>query len=245
MDILLVDDEPLARQRLKKLLEDLPEHRLVGEATTGDEAIAMVESEDPDLVLLDIRMPGPDGMEVARTLSEMEDPPSIIFCSAYDEYALDAFGVSAVGYLVKPVRTEELQAVIEKASKVNRLQRAQQQQAVAPDAPTRQHISAKTHRGLELIEIDSIRYFSADQKYVTVVHGSGETLIDDTLKELETMLGNRFVRVHRNALVAKQYILALEKNPDGGYQLRLQGSDRKPSVSRRHLSSVKSLLQSL
>ncbi|BFM09344.1 LytR/AlgR family response regulator transcription factor [Halioxenophilus aromaticivorans] len=243
MDILLVDDEPLARQRLKKLLEDLPAHRLVGEATTGEEALTMVQSQDPDLVLLDIRMPGPDGMEVARTIGEMEDPPAIIFCSAYDEYALDAFGVSAVGYLVKPVRTEELTEVIEKASKVNRLQRAVAD--TSSEQPQRQHISAKTHRGLELIEIDSIRFFSADQKYVTVVHAEGETLIDDTLKELESMLGSRFVRVHRNALVAKKYILALEKSPEGGYQLRLQGTERKPSVSRRHLSSVKALLQSL
>lgn len=243
MDILLVDDEPLARQRLRKLLEDLPDHRLIGEAASGNEALDLVQAQDPDLVLLDIRMPSPDGMEVARTIGKMEDPPAIIFCSAYQEYALDAFGVSAVGYLVKPVRGEELQVVIEKASKVNRLQRIVQEIDNEPNE--RQHISAKTHRGLELIEIDSIRFFSADQKYVTVVHSAGETLIDDTLKELESMLGSRFVRVHRNALVAKKYILALEKSPEGGYQLRLEGTERKPSVSRRHLSSVKSLLQSL
>lgn len=243
MDILLVDDEPLARERMKKLLQDFPDCRLVGEAETGTEALALIYSQDPDLVLLDIRMPGPSGMEVAQQIAGLEDPPAIIFCSAYDEYALDAFGVSAVGYLLKPVRGDDLKAVIEKATKANRLQRKVQQAEEQP--PERQHISAKTHRGLELIEIDSIRYFSADQKYVTVIHAAGETLIDDTLKELETLLGNRFVRVHRNALVAKQFILALEKNPEGGYQLRLSDCERKPSVSRRHLSSVKTLLQNL
>ncbi|WP_317932404.1 LytTR family DNA-binding domain-containing protein [Halioxenophilus sp. WMMB6] len=244
MDILLVDDEPLARERLKKLLQDLPECRLVGEAENGDEALTLIMAEDPDLVLLDIRMPGPSGMEVAKQISELEDPPAIIFCSAYDEYALEAFGVHAVGYLLKPVRGEDLKAVIDKAASMNRLQRRSQQTDESP-VPQRQHISAKTHRGLELIEIDSIRYFSADQKYVTVIHAGGETLIDDTLKELETLLGSRFVRVHRNALVAKKYILALEKSQEGGYHLRLEGCERKPAVSRRHLSSVKQLLQNL
>lgn len=244
MDILLVDDEPLARERLKSLIGDLPDCRLVGEATTGEEGLALVESEDPDLVLLDIRMPGPSGVDVAKSIGELEDPPTIIFCTAYDEYAMEAFGVHAAGYLLKPVRLEDLQAVIEKAAKVNRIQRRQQQSDV-PEQTERQHISAKTHRGLELIEIDRIRFFSADQKYVTVVHDEGETLIDDTLKELEALLGERFVRVHRNALVAKKYILALEKSPEGGYHLRLEGCARTPSVSRRHLSSVKALLQSL
>lgn len=244
MDILVVDDEPLARERLKKLLQALPEHRIVAEAGDGEEALSMVQQHDPDLVLLDIRMPGPDGLEVAKQIAAMEDPPTMIFCSAYDQYALDAFGVHAAGYLMKPVRQEQLQAAIESAQRVNRLQRTSQE-AGDEDQPERKHLSAKTHRGLELIEIDSIRFFSADQKYVTVVHLAGETLIDETLKELESMLGPRFVRVHRNALVAKKYILALEKSPEGGYHLRLDGCDSSPSVSRRHLSAVKSMMQNL
>ena len=244
MDILIVDDEHLARERLKKLLQSLPEHHLVGEAGSGDEALALIQTHDPDLVLLDVRMPGPDGLEVAKQIAAMDDPPTLIFCSAYDEYALEAFGVHAAGYLVKPVREEQLKAAIDSAQRVNRLQRS----SAAPadtQAQERKHLSAKTHRGLELIEIESIRYFSADQKYVTVVHSGGETLIDETLKELESTLGERFVRVHRNALVAKSYILALEKNPEGGYHLRLEGCDQKPSVSRRHLSAVKSMMQNL
>ncbi len=243
MDILIVDDEPLARARVSKLLEDIPDCQVVAHAATGDEALAEIQRVDPDLVLLDIRMPGPSGMEVAQKIADIEDPPAIIFCSAYDQYALEAFDVKAVGYLLKPLRLQQLQAAIENAKKLNRLQKVLDNPPL--DEPERAHITAKTHRGVELIEIDAIRFFSADQKYVTVIHTGGQTLIDQTLKDLESNFSDSFIRVHRNALVAKKFIVALEKAPEKGYQLRLQDCEVKPVVSRRHLSSVKELMQRL
>ncbi len=243
MDILIVDDEPLARARLVKLLADIPDCQIVGQASTGDEALEQIHRVDPDLVLLDIRMPGPSGMEVAQQISTIEDPPAIIFCSAYDQYALEAFDVKAVGYLLKPIRSQQLQEAIENAKKLNRLQKTTDNHQ--PMEPGRAHITAKTHRGVELIEIETIRFFSADQKYVTVIHTGGQTLIDQTLKDLEVNFSDSFIRVHRNALVAKKYIVALEKGPEKGYQLCLQDCEIKPVVSRRHLTSVKELMQRL
>lgn len=244
MDILIVDDEPLARARLQKLLEGMDDCSVVGEASNGDDALVAIERLDPDLILLDIRMPGKDGMVVANQILELEDPPAIIFCSAYDQYALEAFDVKAVGYLLKPVRTEQLREALNNARSLNRLQR-QQSEKPAEKTPPRQHIAAKTHRGVELIEIDTIRFFSADQKYVTVVHTGGTTLIDDTLKELETTFADTFIRIHRNALVSIKHIIALERNLDKSYQLQLADCEVKPVVSRRHLAAVKELMQQL
>lgn len=244
MDILIVDDEPLARARLQKLLESIEDCSVVGEASNGDDALLEIERLDPDLILLDIRMPGKDGMAVANQILQLDDPPAIIFCSAYDQYALEAFDVKAVGYLLKPVRAEQLSEALDNAKRLNRVQRQQQDQPIEK-APSRQHIAAKTHRGVELIEIDTIRFFSADQKYVTVVHTGGTTLIDDTLKELETMFAGSFIRIHRNALVSIKHIVALERNLDKSYQLLLADCDVKPVVSRRHLAAVKELMQQL
>lgn len=244
MDILIVDDEPLARARLQKMLENIEDCSVVGEASNGNDALSEIERLDPDLILLDIRMPGKDGMAVANQIQQLEDPPAIIFCSAYDQYALEAFDVKAVGYLLKPVRAEQLREALDNAKRLNRLQR-QRHNPTSEKVPSRQHIAAKTHRGVELIEIDTIRFFSADQKYVTVVHTGGTTLIDDTLKELETMFAGSFIRIHRNALVSIKHIVALERNLDKSYQLLLADCDVKPVVSRRHLAAVKELMQQL
>jgi two-component system response regulator AlgR len=189
-------------------------------------------------------MPGDDGVTAAHRIGELEDPPAVIFCTAFDEYALDAFGTQAVGYLLKPVRAEQLLEVLEKARTPNKLQK-RAQQGRHPAGKERSHISAKTPRGVELIPLDSVRYFMADQKYVTVYHDRGEHLLDDTLKELEEAFGDRFLRTHRSVLVSVNHIQAMERDNEGHYQVRLADTDHRPPVSRRHASALKELLQKI
>lgn len=248
MHILVVDDEALARQRLCRMIESLDGYEVVGEAGNGAQALEAIGTLDPDVVLLDVRMPGQDGMEAARGIAELTDPPAVIFCTAYDEYALQAFDTLAVGYLLKPVEKMQLQAALDKAESLNKAQLAvlarQMNGTPRPLMQQRNHISAKTRRGVELVPIDQIYCFVADHKYVTVLHGDGETLIDDTLKELETEFPQQFVRVHRNALVAISRIEGMERI-DGHYQLRLSATDYRPVVSRRHVAAIKELLLNL
>lgn len=248
MHVLIVDDEPLARQRLVRMVNALEGYEVLGEASDGAEAVEAIEKLDPDIVLLDIRMPGDDGLTAAKAISAMPDPPAVIFCTAYDQYALQAFETLAVGYLLKPVKEEQLIATLDKAARVNKVQKSALSEEPtglsAADTP-RQHISAKTRRGLELIPINDIHCFIADQKYVTVFHQNGETLIDDTLKELEQEFPARFVRIHRNALVAIKEIEGLERVSAGHYEIKLKSSTYRPVVSRRHLSDVKDMLMRL
>ncbi len=240
MDIIIVDDELLARDRLARMLADEPDYRVVAQAGTAEEAMTAVMAHDPDIVLLDIHMPGDSGLQAAERIAQLEDSPAVVFCTAHDQHALDAFGVNAVDYLLKPVRKEKLLQALNKAQSLNRAQRQQLDQR--GERSGRAHISARTRRGVELIPIEHIYYFAADHKYVTVHHQDGETLIDDTLKELEEELGERFVRVHRNALVALNRIQAMEKSDGGQFVLRLSGTDHRPLVSRRHVSGLRETL---
>ena len=240
MDIIIVDDELLARDRLARMLADEPDYRVVAQAGTAEEAMTAVMAHDPDIVLLDIHMPGDSGLQAAERIAQLEDSPAVVFCTAHDQHALDAFGVNAVDYLLKPVRKEKLLQALNKAQSLNRAQRQQLDQR--SERSGRAHISARTRRGVELIPIEHIYFFAADHKYVTVHHQDGETLIDDTLKELEEELGERFVRVHRNALVALNRIQAMEKSDWGQFVLRLSGTDHRPLVSRRHVSGLRETL---
>ncbi|HEY8940593.1 MAG TPA: LytTR family DNA-binding domain-containing protein [Cellvibrio sp.] len=244
MDVLIVDDEALARQRLVRMVEKIEGFCVAAEADGADEAMVAIAAHDPDIVLLDIQMPGRDGLSLARDIAALEDPPAIIFCTAYDQYALDAFGTNAVGYLLKPVKAEQLLQVLEKATKLNKIQRvAAQKNPASKKENQRTHISAKTRRGVELIPLDDVRYFLADHKYVTVYHRHGEHLLDETLKELEEEFNGRFVRIHRNSLVAIKHIEALERTPQGQYQVRLADTEMRPVISRRHVSDLKELLK--
>lgn len=255
MNILIVDDEKLARDRLVRLLEKISGHTVVGEAADGRSAITTVEQLQPDVVLLDIRMPGMDGLEAARHLAKLDNPPAIIFCTAYGEHALEAFQTYAVGYLLKPVNTEQLEAALLSAARLNRAQ-LQHIAAVPADAPTtepgatlraapRQHISARTRHGLELVAVNEVRCFLADHKYVTVYHTKGELLVDDTLKELEDEFGDRFVRVHRNALISLPHVEGMVRVPPGHYCIKLQGTVIKPVISRRHVTELRNQLKLL
>lgn len=250
MRILIVDDEPLARQRLCRLVEQIGGHTVVAEAGDGEQALALNASERPDLVLMDIRMPGRDGLSAAAALADSSNPPALIFCTAYDEYALKAFEAQAVDYLLKPVRREKLQIALSRAKRLNRAQLAalESEASATQESETgqsRQHISVNHRRGVELVPISEVRYFFADQKYTTVVYQGGEVLIEDSLRELASELGDRFVRVHRNALVALAYIQSLERDADGHYFLLLDGVERPVQVSRRHVSEIRRLVKSL
>jgi len=239
--VILVDDESLARQRLARMLENHDGFEIVAEGANGLEAVELVRERDPDLVFLDIRMPGMDGLEAARHISKFKQPPAIIFCTAYDDYALDAFDVNAVGYILKPVRNEQLGKALTQAQKLNPLQL----DSVQPETTTRSHMSVKTHAGIELIPLDEITHFQADNKYVVAFHNGREIVVDDTLKALEDQLGDDFLRIHRNCLVAKQFIQRLERFQAGQSHMRLLGVDEPLMVSRRHLSQVKATLKEL
>jgi len=241
LKILLVDDEALARDRLKRLLEDDAQHEVVGEAANGIEAVRICAELQPDLVLLDIRMPGMDGLEAARHFLELDAPPGVIFCTAYEEHAIQAFDLQAVGYLLKPVRRENLHKALAQSVRLNRVQLA----ALQKEDNIRSHISARTHKGMELIPIQHVRFFQADQKYVTVRHGTGEVIIDETLRELEDEFSGRFLRVHRSALVAKEHIEGLVKDDNGQMCIRLRAIDDLIEVSRRHLPAVRKILKAL
>ncbi len=253
MKILIVDDEKLARDRLARLIEKSEQHSVVGEANNGHTAIEQIEKLQPDIVLLDIRMPGMDGLEVARHLTKLDNPPAIIFCTAYGEHALEAFQTQAVGYLLKPVKAEQLLAALNTATRPNRAQLVQisASNTAASDTTAqkktaaRQHISASTRHGLVLLPVTEVRCFIADHKYVTAYHTKGELLLDDALKDLEEEFGDRFVRVHRNALVSLSHIQGMEKTPDGHYWLHLQGTDFKPVISRRNVTQLRNQLKLL
>lgn len=242
MKVLIVDDEHLARDRLSRMLATLDDVTVVGEAANGLQAVKLAAELQPEIVLMDIRMPGMDGLEAAQHLAGFEEPPAVIFCTAYEEHALEAFDMQAVGYLLKPVRKEKLADALGKSQRVNK---AQLVALSEDDTPRRTHISARTRRGVELIPIDAIAFFQADQKYVTVRHGNSETIVDDTLRELEDEFSDRFVRVHRNALVAAAHVVGLDKTSDGHFQIRLRDLDVALDVSRRHVAAVRKFVKKL
>lgn len=245
MNILIVDDEMPARERLRQLLEGSAEHRVVGEASNGQQAIVLVPELKPDVVLLDIRMPGLSGLETARHLNALDEPPAIIFATAYDEYAVDAFDARAIGYVLKPVRRERLERALQQARRLAP-ETLSDIGARGGEPEQRRHVCARVGNELKLIPIDDVRYFIADQKYVRASHDKGDNLIDDSLKSLETEFDDRFVRIHRSALVSIAHIDALEKVDDGRTRIRLRGtaSDDEPLlVSRRHLADVRRRLK--
>lgn len=241
MKILVVDDEPLARERLLRLIQKLYPQALALEAGNGLEALESVATEQPDLVLLDIRMPGMDGIEVAAQLQQQEQPPAVVFCTAYDRYALEALDKQAVAYLLKPVREQQLSDAIERGGRLNRLQLAE----LGVDASARSHVASATHKGVETLSVAQVCCFLAEQKYVRACAPDRELLISDTLKELEHEFAGQFVRVHRKALVNINHVRGLERDDEEGWRVQLDGVAETPAVSRRHLADVKSRLRDL
>ncbi|MFP5506477.1 MAG: LytR/AlgR family response regulator transcription factor [Gammaproteobacteria bacterium] len=240
MKVLLVDDEALARERLRRLLAELPDVSVCGEAGDGRSALALCAELQPDVVLLDIRMPGMDGLEAARHLAGLPDPPAVIFTTAFGDHALEAFEACAVDYLLKPIRAERLAAALGNA---RRLTRAQAAQIDADGGGARNHICVRVRGNLQLIPVADIRFFRADNKYVTARTGDAEYLLEESLKALEDEFGARFVRIHRNALVAAAFIVGLEKNAEGQCMVALAGVDERLEVSRRHQPELRARLK--
>ncbi|MBX3689150.1 LytTR family DNA-binding domain-containing protein [Dokdonella sp.] len=245
MKTLIVDDEPLARERLRALLTEVGGNEVVGEAANGSQALTEVARLAPDLVLLDIRMPGMDGLEAARHLAGFERPPAVVFCTAYGDHALEAFEANAVDYLLKPVRSERLKAALDKARRWSPQLAAATLAQAAGESRARSHLCARMRGNLVLIPIDEIHYLLAEDKYVVVRHGGGEVLIEEPLKALEDEFGERFVRIHRNCLVARARLSGLTRDAEGRLLAVINGVDAPLEVSRRNLPALRKLIKSL
>ena len=239
MRVLIVDDEKLERDRLRELLNEIGGHTVVGEGMNGNEAVEKSAALNPDVVLTDIRMPGMDGLEAAMHLMGMDNPPMVIFTTAYDQHALHAFEVNAVDYLLKPIRKDRLAAALDKAKKLT-LQQLQEINQAQDSPQARTHISVHLRGNIRLVPVQDILYFMADSKYVTVRTTSEEHLIEDSLINLEKEFGEKvFLRIHRNALVATSYIKGIEKSTTGNWQVALKDLEKKLDVSRRHAAAVR------
>lgn len=236
--VLIVDDELPARLRLRQLLADIGEWQVAGEAGHGRQALDLCQQLDPDVVLLDIRMPQMDGIEVARHLASLERPPAVIFTTAYSDYAIQAFEAQAIGYLVKPVRRERLHQALQQAARLNR--RGLDAVAAAAGAEGRRtHICVRKAKGLRLVPVADILCFQADQKYVTLVLADDEEVSDETLKDLEVEFADQFIRIHRNTLVAVKALQRIETTDDGRAFAWLARRPDPLPISRRLLADVK------
>ena len=240
-----------------RLLAEHDDFDVVAEAANGQAALDWLRQHNADIVLLDIEMPGLTGLDVAKVLAQKTagTAPAIIFCTAYDDYAFHAFKVDAVDYLLKPIRKDDFSKALQKAQRW-----LEQQAVIEPDSQlalqaqsrtqARTHISAKTHQGLALIRVTDIDSFHADQKYITVSYkvddeSNAEVLIDEPLKVLEREFEQSFIRIHRNALVAKNNIERLESVDSRVHLLYLKGHTEGMNVSRRHLSQVRKLMKEI
>lgn len=248
--VLVVDDEPPARMRLRAMLGELDGYHCVGEATNGEDAIRAVQTLRPDVVLMDIRMPGLDGLQAARKISDAAQPPALIFCTAYDEHALEAFDASAVGYLLKPIKRADLAIALQKCTRLNRVQLATLQAGAGGMEAANRHLLIRTARGEERVALEDVRALVADSKYVSVYTANRELLLDQSLRSLEAQFPDYLLRVHRNALVAKPHIKALEKlapakvgDSAAQFCVVLRETSLRPQVSRRHIAAVRRLLR--
>ena len=239
LHILIVDDETLARQRLRTLLADCtaPAIGSVTEAAHATEAMDRLQHGTVDVVLLDIHMPGMDGITFAQALAALPQPPAIVFVTAHAEHAVAAFELDAVDYLTKPVRLERLQQALQKVERTAHVGRAQQ--ANLTPGTLLIHDRGRTER----IPLGEVLYFKAELKYVTVRTAARSYILDDSLSELETRYAPRFMRIHRNALVARRAVRALEKHYDAdegeGWAVRLDGLSELLMVSRRQVAAVR------
>lgn len=242
MKILIVDDEALARERLHELVLELyPESNII-EAHNGLDALDKISEYSPEIILLDIRMPGMDGLELANHVLHFDTQPAIVFTTAYQDHAISAFDANAVDYLLKPIRKERLKIAIERATVVSQ-SKLTAVSGTNDVSSARQNLSAMINGNIQLISIENIYYLKAEQKYVTAAWPGGEILIDEPLVSLETEFPDYFIRIHRNALVAKNYIDSLCKTTDGQHIIKLLDMPIELTVSRRHLSDVRAIIK--
>jgi two-component system response regulator AlgR len=244
---LIVDDEALARSRLRTLLRDCtsPAAEVVAEASQGAEAQQHLATMTLDLVLLDVHMPGVDGIEVARALRDRADAPAVVFVTAHATHAVTAFELDAVDYLTKPVRAERLQQALQKAERFLKERRALQDPPAVPAAP--ETVLIQDRGRAERVPLSEVLYLKSEYKYLTVRTATRSHILDGSLNEFEERYPHRFLRVHRNALVARSAIRALEKYDDGedaeGWALRLDAIPEPVAVSRRQLAAVREVLK--
>ena len=242
MKVVIADDEPLARERLRALLAEHDGVELVAEAENGLDALQACAEHRPDMVLLDIAMPGVDGLEAARHLAAFDPRPAVVFCTAFDAHALSAFEAEAIDYLVKPVRTERLAAALQR---VRTFAAGRSAAPVATTGRRRSHLCARLRGSLRLIPLEDVHYLHAEEKYVIVHHARGEDLIEESLKSLEEEFAERFVRIHRNCLVARHEIVELKRGPDGHVNAVLRHGKQPLEVSRRCVSGLRETLKQL
>ncbi|MFA7318761.1 MAG: LytTR family DNA-binding domain-containing protein [Sulfuricella sp.] len=242
--ILIVDDEAPARNRLREVLADCAENLPViaaGEAASGREALDWLEHNTVDVVLLDIRMPEMDGIELARHMQKLKNPPAVVFCTAYDQHAIEAFEVNAIDYLLKPVRRERLILALNKAQAYSRLQ------LKAVSRQPRVNLAMSVGGKIMLVPVADIVFLRAEQKYVTVRTLMHEYLTEESLMHLEQEFGEHFVRIHRNCIVARDFIAGFERQlpsseDEAGsfaWTVLLRGLEEKLPISRRHRHIVK------
>jgi two-component system response regulator AlgR len=242
LQVLVVDDEPLARSRLRTLLGDctMPAAHVGGEAGNATQAMEILRRQPFDAVLLDIRMPGADGLALAQALRMLEQPPAVIFVTAHAEHAVEAFDLEAADYLTKPVRLERLQLALQKVERSALAARGVQPEMAA------EMLVIQDRGRTERVPLPEVLYFKAELKYVTVRTATRSYILDASLSELEEKHATQFMRVHRNALVARHAVRALEKHddPEEGevWAVRLNGIDELLAVSRRQLTAVREAL---
>jgi two-component system response regulator AlgR len=236
LKILIIDDEAPARNRLRRMLGEIAAVHVAGEAATGQEALRLIPSKQPDVLLLDISMPGMDGMTLARLLRQQDTAPAIIFCTAWSDQAVEAFECDAVDYLVKPVRAERLEGALEKARRF----------LASPDSGENGPFLRSTLGGkVSLLPLADVIYMNAEDKYTTVVHQNGQLVINQSLLDMESEHADILMRVHRGTLIAKKCIRGLEKTSDGRHYLQLEGCEDRPQVSRRNLPAIRKLIREL
>ncbi|WP_047540529.1 LytR/AlgR family response regulator transcription factor [Methylotenera versatilis] len=239
LTILIADDEAPARNRLRDLLGNIAEMHIVAEAKNGKQAIDLAIQTKPDLMLLDIRMPLMDGIEAAQHAQKLEPKPHIIFTTAFDAYAIKAFDLNAIDYLLKPIRLERLQTAIDKAQAL----KPKQIEALKPLQKIRSHFSIHERGRVILIPVEQVIYLRAELKYITVRTVEREYLIEESLTHLETEFGERFLRLHRNCLVAPLFITGYEKRLNEANEERwvalLKGVSETVAISRRQQHLVR------
>lgn len=236
MRVLVVDDEPLARERLIRFIQSIDYIEGIAAATNGTEALKRLEDESFDVVLLDIRMPGKSGIEVAEVIDQMANRPAVIFCTAYDDHALEAFQVNAQSYLLKPIQRAALEEALQRCQALNR---AQVQALSSLESGTVPTVPVQTGREKERFPLSEVYFFRAEQKYVSLFGERGERVVDISLKALEEKFPNHLVRVHRNCLVNRSRIEKLFRDSDGVYWVAVAGAGEPLAVSRRHVRQVK------
>jgi len=241
--VLVVDDEALARSRLATLLGDCrnPAVLVAAQATQAVQAMELLQHQTFDVLLLDIHMPGTDGLQLAKVLGTLAYPPALIFVTAHAEHAVQAFELDAVDYLTKPVRLKRLQAALQKAERY-----LQGRGTVQSDVSQQNVIIIQDRNRTERVPLNEIIYFKAELKYITVRTAARSYILDGALNELEEKYADRFMRIHRNALIAKSAARALEKHHDpeegDGWALRVDGVNELLFVSRRQLAAVREML---